>query len=247
MLITDEGETFFDSPVIAGYLETLGAPPALLPPAGLDAVRVRQTEALADGVTDAAVAALLESRRPDGERSEREIARQKDKIDRGLAELERRLDGRHAFNGGPIQLGDIAVAVALGYLDLRFPDARLAQPPPGPGALRRAHVRPRQPARHPAAGGLGRLEPRARRFDGWGEQMKDLTPGFPLTLAETKSHLSAVVDQVIAGEEIVITRRGRPSPASSPSPERDAQQSRRAARLRARPALASPHGSGSRA
>ena len=122
VLITDEGETFFDSPVIAGYLETLGAPPALLPPAGLDAVRVRQTEALADGVTDAAVAALLESRRPDGERSAREIVRQKDKIDRGLAELERRLDGRHAFNGGPIQLGDIAVAVALGYLDLRFPD-----------------------------------------------------------------------------------------------------------------------------
>ena len=31
-----------------------------------------------------------------------------------------------------------------------------------------------------------------------------------LTLAEAKSHLSAVVDQVIAGEEIVITRRGRP-------------------------------------
>ncbi|MHB1375244.1 MAG: type II toxin-antitoxin system Phd/YefM family antitoxin [Thauera sp.] len=31
-----------------------------------------------------------------------------------------------------------------------------------------------------------------------------------LTLAETKSHLSAVVDQVIAGEEIVITRRGQP-------------------------------------
>ena len=31
-----------------------------------------------------------------------------------------------------------------------------------------------------------------------------------LTLAEIKSHLSAVVDQVIAGEEIVITRRGRP-------------------------------------
>lgn len=31
-----------------------------------------------------------------------------------------------------------------------------------------------------------------------------------LTLAETRSHLSAVVDQVIAGEEIVITRRGRP-------------------------------------
>ncbi len=122
VLITDGGETFFDSPVIAGYLETLGAAPALLPADALDAVRVRQTEALADGVTDAAVAALLESRRPDGERSAREIARQTEKIDRGLAELERRLDGRHSFNGGQIRLGDIAAAVALAYLDLRFPD-----------------------------------------------------------------------------------------------------------------------------
>ena len=122
VLIADSGETFFDSPVIAGYLETLDTAPALLPTSGLDAVRVRQTEALADGVTDAAVAALLESRRPDGERSDREIARQKDKIDRGLAELERRLDDRHWFNGNAMQLGDIAAAVALGYLDLRFPD-----------------------------------------------------------------------------------------------------------------------------
>jgi prevent-host-death family protein len=31
-----------------------------------------------------------------------------------------------------------------------------------------------------------------------------------MTLAETKAHLSAVVDQVQAGEEIVITRRGHP-------------------------------------
>ncbi len=30
-----------------------------------------------------------------------------------------------------------------------------------------------------------------------------------MTLAETKAHLSAVVDQVQAGEEIVITRRGQ--------------------------------------
>jgi antitoxin (DNA-binding transcriptional repressor) of toxin-antitoxin stability system len=31
-----------------------------------------------------------------------------------------------------------------------------------------------------------------------------------MTLAATKAHLSAVVDQVQAGEEIVITRRGQP-------------------------------------
>ena len=121
VLIADDGETFFDSPVIAGYLETLGTAPALLPPGALDAIRVRQTEALADGVTDAAVAALLESRRPDGERSEREMLRQHEKIERGLAELERRLGAGPWFNGDALQLGDIAVAAALGYLDLRFP------------------------------------------------------------------------------------------------------------------------------
>jgi len=119
-LITDSGEVFFDSPVIAGYLETLDTAPQLLPTDRLDAVRVRQLEALADGVTDAAVTALLESRRPDGQRSELEMDRQMEKLDRGLDELERRASGRTWLHGDSLGLGDIAVGVALGYLDLRF-------------------------------------------------------------------------------------------------------------------------------
>lgn len=72
-----------------------------------------------------------------------------------------------------------------------------------------------------------------------------------LTLAETKSHLSAVVDQVIAGEEIVITRRGRPVARIIAEPVQPAADAAAiAAELRAfvlAPAPASPHGSGSRA
>jgi glutathione S-transferase len=120
-LVTDEGEAFFDSPVIAGYLETLDASPRLLPAQPLEAVRVRQTEALADGITDAAVTALLESRRPDGERSDTVIARQMDKIGRGLDLLEARAAGHEWLHGERYGLGDIATGVALGYLDLRFP------------------------------------------------------------------------------------------------------------------------------
>lgn len=122
VLITDEGEAFFDSPVIAGYLETLGAAPAMLPADALEAVRVRQSEALADGITDAAVAALLESRRPDGERSSTEIARQREKIVRGLEALAGRVGTRRWLHGEAIGLGDVAAAVALAYLDLRHPD-----------------------------------------------------------------------------------------------------------------------------
>ena len=57
-LVADDGEVWYDSPVIAEYLETLGGP-ALLPADRLAALPVRQAEALADGITDAAVAAFL--------------------------------------------------------------------------------------------------------------------------------------------------------------------------------------------
>lgn len=134
-LVTDHGETFFDSPVIAAYLETLGAAPALLPADALGAVRVRQTEALADGLTDAAVAALLESRRPDGERSEREIARQLEKVERALAELARRAARGPWLDGDTLQLGDIAAGTALGYLDFRFPHIDWRTPHPALAAL----------------------------------------------------------------------------------------------------------------
>lgn len=122
VLVADDGEVFFDSPVIADYLETLGVQPALLPGDALAAVRVRQTEALADGICDAAITALLESRRPAEQRSDAVIARQLEKVARGLDVLERRAAGREWLHGDAIGLGDIAVATALGYLDLRFPE-----------------------------------------------------------------------------------------------------------------------------
>lgn len=43
-----------------------------------------------------------------------------------------------------------------------------------------------------------------------------------MTLAETKFHLSVVVDQVQAGEEIVITRRGGPD-RDSAAPAKESQ------------------------
>lgn len=45
-----------------------------------------------------------------------------------------------------------------------------------------------------------------------------------MTLAETKAHLSAVVDRVQAGDEVVITRRGHPVArivAERPAPATD--------------------------
>ena len=122
VLVTDEDEAFFDSPVIAAYLETLRQAPDLIPANALDAVRVKQTEALADGICDAAIVAVLESRRPENVRNVNDIERQRGKVTRGLAALEKQLDSRQWLNGANMQLGDIAVGVMLAYLDLRLAD-----------------------------------------------------------------------------------------------------------------------------
>ena len=118
VLETDEGEAFFDSPVIAGFLEALDIPPHFIPQDGMPAVRVRQTEALADGILDAAVLAYLETLRPAEARLQSSIDRQFDKIGRALSRLESQLSGEF-FHEDRISLADVAVGCALEYLDLR--------------------------------------------------------------------------------------------------------------------------------
>jgi len=134
-VLVTESDTFFDSPVIAGYLELVAPMPPMLPTDPMATLRVRQLEALADGVTDATVTALLESRRPDGQRSDNEIIRQHEKIRRGLDELEKRLGEGPMFGGDRLNLADVAAGCALLYLDLRFPTMNWRNGRPGLAAL----------------------------------------------------------------------------------------------------------------
>lgn len=125
-LIADDGRVWFDSPVIAEYLETLPAAPFLLPADRLVALEVRQLEALADGITDAGVLVLLEGRRPAEQQSEAWRARHWAKAERGLAALDARIAGRSWFVGEAMSLADIAVGCCWSWLNFRFPHAGLA-------------------------------------------------------------------------------------------------------------------------
>jgi glutathione S-transferase len=118
-LVADDGELWFDSPVIAEYLDTL-AGPLLLPADRTAALPVRQAEALADGITDAAVAAFLEGMRPAERQDPAAIERQLGKISRGLTALEARVAQRKGCAGEALNLADIAIGCTLGYLDFRF-------------------------------------------------------------------------------------------------------------------------------
>lgn len=121
VLITDDGEVFFDSPVIAGWIENLSAAPRLIPADAVEAVRVRQLEALADGITDAVVVVVLEGRRPEALRSADVVARQLQKVERGLDRLDELATGRNWLHGDAMSLGDIAVGVMIGFIELRLP------------------------------------------------------------------------------------------------------------------------------
>lgn len=72
-LVTDDGECWFDSPVIAQYLELLGVAPPMIPADPRAALRMRQLEALADGVMEAAQALVREKARPGAQQSEQEL------------------------------------------------------------------------------------------------------------------------------------------------------------------------------
>lgn len=118
-LVADDGEIFFDSPIVADYIDRLTQTPRFLPLDGERALRVRQTEALADGICDAAVTIVKELRRPAERRDEHELQRQRDKILRGLDALERSIAAGRWIGGETLSLADIAAGCCLSYLNFR--------------------------------------------------------------------------------------------------------------------------------
>lgn len=117
-LVTDDGQTWFDSPVIAQYLELLDIAPVMLPREPQAALWERQVEAVADGILDAAVLLVRERQRPAAQQSEAFVVRQRDKIVSALDWLEHNLNEQR-IEVDPPQLGAVAMGCAIGYLNFR--------------------------------------------------------------------------------------------------------------------------------
>ncbi len=122
VLVLDDDSTLFDSRVIVEYLDGVSPNNRLLPATGRERIRIKRWEALADGVLDAAVAAFLETRRPEQEQSIAAIERQREKIDRSLEMMSEEMGEQPWCSGNAFSLADVAVGAALGYLDFRLAD-----------------------------------------------------------------------------------------------------------------------------
>ena len=117
-LIRDDGSVLIDSSAICAHLDTLHDGARLVPGTDEDRLNMQQTEALADGLMEATVLRLRESRRPEHLRWPKEDAWQRQKCDRVLDALERETAVRLM---PPLTLGHIAVGCALEFLDFGFP------------------------------------------------------------------------------------------------------------------------------
>ncbi len=124
-LVTDGGESLFDSRVICEYLDSLHDGRKLIPASGGERWRVLRLQALGDGILDAGIISRYElAIRPQEKQWSDWLAGQAKKITQGLdlAETENL--------GGPLNLGQIAIACAIGWLEFRKPigDIRPGRP-----------------------------------------------------------------------------------------------------------------------
>jgi glutathione S-transferase len=117
VLIPDDGAPIYDSPVILEYLDLLAGGGKIVPTEPKARIAALTLQALADGIADAALLRVYETRlRSESERSKAWDDNQASKIARGLAYLE----AHTPTADGVLTVGEITVACALGYLDLRF-------------------------------------------------------------------------------------------------------------------------------
>ena len=116
--LEDGGNTYYDSRVIMEYLDAKAGGGKIIPASGAARFDALTRAALMDGILDAAVLIVYESRmRPDDKYVESVVERQRGKISRGLAVI---AAGNPTYKNGVMpDVGEIGLACVLDYLDFR--------------------------------------------------------------------------------------------------------------------------------
>ena len=117
----EDGRVLMNSALIADYLDGKHPDPHFIPVDPEARLEVRRLEALADGMMEAVGATLYENRFHDeATRSQPWLARQRGKIDAGLAALEGMLGNRPWLAGNSMSLADLAISCHVGFLAVRM-------------------------------------------------------------------------------------------------------------------------------
>lgn len=120
-LITDDGMVLFDSTVICEYFDSLHKGRKLFPQAAGKHWQALRWHALGDNMLDTLVLWRNEGLRPQAQQSPEIIVGFLAKTQSSLDALEKEAPELAAARFG---IGHVAIGVALGYIDFRFPELR---------------------------------------------------------------------------------------------------------------------------
>jgi glutathione S-transferase len=114
-----DGTVLYDSPVICEYLDGLHDGMKLFPAGGTARLTALRRAALGDGMLDIGLQLLSERFRPAERQSALHMELWRLKLVTSVDALDAEAE---ALAATPYGIGHIAIGVALGYLDFRFPD-----------------------------------------------------------------------------------------------------------------------------
>ena len=118
MLIAEDGTAYYDSRVILEYLDDRAGGGKIIPREPAKRFAALRLQALCDGILDASILTVYEGRwRPTEKHEPKWLDHQAGKVSARSPRWKRR---RRRSSGGLPHVGQIALACALGYRDLRF-------------------------------------------------------------------------------------------------------------------------------
>jgi len=118
-LITDDGMVLFDSTVICEYLDSLHGRAKLFPQQPERRWQALRWHALGDNMLDNLVLWRTETLRPKPQQSPDILTSYELKTRSGLSYLN---NEAAALGAASLSIGHVAIGVALGYIDFRFPE-----------------------------------------------------------------------------------------------------------------------------
>lgn len=118
-LILDDGSILIDSPVICAYLDSLHEGNKIIPVEPALRWRALSLEGIGDGMTEAAIAVQRERARPEGKRWAEFSDKQWDKFESAMDWIE---GSAEEVLGGKLNIGQIAVACGIGWIQFRMGD-----------------------------------------------------------------------------------------------------------------------------
>jgi glutathione S-transferase len=130
VLIAEDGIAYYDSRVILEFLDERAGGGRIIPREGRPRLTALRLQALSDGILDASILTVYEARWRAHEHHEQKwLEHQAGKVTRALALLEANPPALDSAPGSLPNVGQIALACALGYRDFRFGDSWRASHP----------------------------------------------------------------------------------------------------------------------